>query len=41
LNPKNCITAALDFDLAFDFVSFVNIVEPDPEVFTDEENMMV
>lgn len=40
-NPHKCITAALDFDLAFDFKSFLNTVAPDPEVFTDEENLMI
>ena len=40
-NKNHCLTAALDFDLAFDFVSFTNTIEPDPEVFTDEENMMI
>ena len=40
-NPQRCITAALDFDLAFDYKTFLNTVEPDPEVFTDEENLMI
>lgn len=40
-NETGCITAALDFDLAFDFTSFVNTVEPDPEVFTDGENRAI
>ena len=40
-NKDGCITAALDFDLAFDFPSFVNIIEPDPEFFSDAENLMI
>ena len=34
-NANSNILATLDFDLAFDFESFINTIEPDPDVFTD------
>lgn len=39
LRPENIyhnITSVVDFDLSFDFESFVNTIEPDPIFFTDE-----
>ena len=38
-SENNCILGVLDFDLAYDSHSFVNTIEPDPFMFTDEENM--
>ena len=39
LTTKNhTILAIVDFDLAFEFESFVNTIDPDPMIFTDEEN---
>ena len=31
----------LYFDLAFDAESFINTIAPDPEVFTDQENLKI
>ena len=35
---NHTILAIVDFDLAFEFESFVNTIDPDPMIFTDEEN---
>jgi hypothetical protein len=36
---SHTILAIVDLDLAYEFESFVNTIEPDPDLFTDEENM--
>jgi len=35
------ILAIVDFDLAYEFNSFVNTITPDPIFFTDEENLQI
>ena len=40
-NQNSNILATLDFDLAFDAESFINTIAPDPEIFTDQENLEI
>ena len=40
-NANANIVATLDFDLAFDAESFINTIAPDPEMFTDQENLEI
>jgi hypothetical protein len=35
------ILAMVDFDMAFEFDSFVNTIAPDPDFFTDAENLQI
>ena len=35
------LTSVLDLDMAYSFDTFVNTIEPDPEFFTDEENLEI
>jgi hypothetical protein len=39
LNSNQTILALVDLDLAYEFSSFVNTIDPDPMIFTDEENI--
>lgn len=40
-SPHSNVLAMLDFDMAYDFASFVNTIAPDPEFFTDSENLQI
>ena len=35
------LLGVLDLDLAYSFEAFVNTIEPDPEFFTDEDNLNI
>lgn len=39
--PHHNVLAMLDFDMAYEFDSFVNTIWPDPFFFTDAENMQI
>jgi hypothetical protein len=38
-SPHQNILAMVDLDMAFEFDCFVNTIFPDPEFFTDAENL--
>jgi len=40
-SPHANLLGVLDLDLAYNFDTFVNTIEPDPEFFTDEENLEI
>ena len=40
-NENANLTSVLDLDMAYGFDTFVNTIEPDPEMFTDEENLEI
>lgn len=40
-NPHANLLGVLDLDLAYSSDTFVNTIEADPEVFTDEENLEI
>ena len=40
-SPYNNLLAMVDLDMAFEFSNFVNTMRPNPELFTDAENLQI
>ena len=40
-NEHSNLLGVLDLDLAYNFDAFINTIDPDPEMFTDEDNLKI